>query len=349
MTKRKDILSLISRYRTELMGFAALWILLYHEWWPVFEGSLPGKVEHFLTEMGFYGVDIFFFLSGMGLVFAIGKHSVKTFYQRRLKKLLVPYVVTLLISMVVHRWDGIYFLQILTGWNFWMVDMYTEPWYICAILTLYLLFPLYYKFFRSASRKELFLGLTLVLWLILSNLLRGVQRYDLYGFTNRIPVFLTGVLVGEYCREGKPLRLSAIHWAVCCVMLCAGVVGYYLTYYKKLYILVPASECFLPDYLITLSGVCILSRLLCWLENWECVLLTGIRRVLRFLGTLSLELYCVQYILLQQLQIWMDGKIPRLFANLVDFYVIVLASYGLHKLCAWIHSMLPATGKTTSA
>ena len=59
MPKRNDILSLISRYRTELMGFAALWILLYHEWWPVFEGSLPGKAEHFLTEMGFYGVDIF--------------------------------------------------------------------------------------------------------------------------------------------------------------------------------------------------------------------------------------------------------------------------------------------------
>ena len=331
------------------MGFAALWILLYHEWWSVFGDSLLGKAEHFVAEMGFYGVDIFFFLSGLGLVFAIGKYSVIAFYQRRLKKLLVPYVVTLLICVLVRRWSGIYFLQILTGWNFWMVDMYTEPWYICGIVTLYLLFPIYYRFFRRASHKTVFLGVTLVLWLILSNLLNGIQRFDLYGFTNRIPVFLTGVLVGEYLREGKQLRMSPMHWAVCGVLLCAGVVGHYLTYYKKMFILVPSSECFLPDYLITLSFACVLSQLLCWMETKEAVLLTGIRRILRFLGTLSLELYCVQYILLQQLQIWMDGKIPRLFANIVDFYVIVLAAYGLHKFCAWIHSLLPGNRKPASA
>ena len=53
----KHTLKLISRYRTEIMGFAALWILFYHEWRSVFGNSVLGKAERFIAEMGFYGVD----------------------------------------------------------------------------------------------------------------------------------------------------------------------------------------------------------------------------------------------------------------------------------------------------
>ena len=64
----------IVSYRTELMGLAALWIYIFHEWVPL-APNVPvlGFIEGFIKQIGFFGVDIFFLLSGMGLIFAIEK------------------------------------------------------------------------------------------------------------------------------------------------------------------------------------------------------------------------------------------------------------------------------------
>ena len=43
--------------------------------------------------------------------------------------------------------------------------MYSFLWFVPAILTLYLLFPLYYKVYEKAADKTLFTGAMFVLWL----------------------------------------------------------------------------------------------------------------------------------------------------------------------------------------
>ena len=54
------------------MGFAALWILVFHEWQML---STPGttayEVEWYIKYIGFCGVDIFFVLSGIGMSYAL--------------------------------------------------------------------------------------------------------------------------------------------------------------------------------------------------------------------------------------------------------------------------------------
>ena len=47
--KKTGLYCLISEYRKELMGFAALWILFFHKWLLLFE-SVPiiGQLEFFL-------------------------------------------------------------------------------------------------------------------------------------------------------------------------------------------------------------------------------------------------------------------------------------------------------------
>lgn len=53
------------------MGFAALWILFFHEWQILSTpGSLWHEIEYFVKRIGFCGVDIFFLLSGMGMVYS---------------------------------------------------------------------------------------------------------------------------------------------------------------------------------------------------------------------------------------------------------------------------------------
>ena len=68
----------ISRFRGELMGIAMLFIILFHI-------SLPQSDAFFgLRRMGNIGVDIFLFLSGVGLWFAWTQHpSITYFFSRR--------------------------------------------------------------------------------------------------------------------------------------------------------------------------------------------------------------------------------------------------------------------------
>ena len=85
-------LDLISKYRGAIMGFAALWILFFHEWVTLFVNNQVGvNIEGYLKRIGFCGVDIFLLLSGIGLTFAIRKGNVLTFYYRRIKRILLPF------------------------------------------------------------------------------------------------------------------------------------------------------------------------------------------------------------------------------------------------------------------
>ena len=77
--KIKDIeLANISRFRGELMGAAMLFIILFHV-------GLPREDAFYgLRRMGNVGVDMFLFLSGIGLWFSWVKNpDVKRFFIRR--------------------------------------------------------------------------------------------------------------------------------------------------------------------------------------------------------------------------------------------------------------------------
>ena len=62
-------LSEISEYRTELMGFSAILILICHS---VAYIEMP-RILHYVLSLGNIGVDLFLFLSGMGMWFSITK------------------------------------------------------------------------------------------------------------------------------------------------------------------------------------------------------------------------------------------------------------------------------------
>lgn len=58
----------LSKYRGVLMGFAILWVMYFHI--PI---KSVTEVGWFIHRIGFYGVDIFLFLSGLGVYFSLTK------------------------------------------------------------------------------------------------------------------------------------------------------------------------------------------------------------------------------------------------------------------------------------
>ena len=143
--RTKDIeLANISRFRGELMGAAMLFIILFHV-------GLPRTDLFFgLRRCGNIGVDIFLFLSGIGLWFSwVKQPSTWSFYRRRLLRILPAWLIMASLYYIPRfnpQTGSIIDLigNITINWNFWLHDELTF-WYIPAIMMLYLWAPPYMK------------------------------------------------------------------------------------------------------------------------------------------------------------------------------------------------------------
>ena len=324
----RTVFSLISAQRSALMGFAALWIVVFHVWRPVFDG-VPGleQAEDYARTFGYYGVDMFFFLSGMGLVFSIDKHSLGGFYYRRLQKLALPYVAVGLARLGLERFRLRRLLALWTGYTVLTETMYRYLWFVQGIALLYLLFPLYYAPLRRSKRPALFTGAVLAVWLAATLLSVGHMRADLFGFTNRAAIFLLGVLLGEAGKRGLwPLRRWMIPAAGAALMLGAacGVVSEFRMPKGLAKELVG-----LGGNLFTSLGACVLLSAL--LERFGRAL-RGLRAVLTFFGGFSLEFYCVQDLYARNILIDWLTPLPPLAFNLAAIALATALGWGFWKL-----------------
>lgn len=74
MNIRQTCFSDLSRYRSELMGLAMIFVMLFHVWLP------KSNPMYGLVRCGNVGVDMFLFLSGIGLWYSwTGNRSVVRF------------------------------------------------------------------------------------------------------------------------------------------------------------------------------------------------------------------------------------------------------------------------------
>ena len=147
------------------------------------------------------GVEVFIFLSGLGLFYSMSNNSnVIRFYEKRVKRLIVPYIFIGIIfwgvfDLILNKDGIIRFIK-----DFTFVTFFTEGqrtiWFIGVIFIFYLVFPLVYKHIVSKAGviKTLILVITvyginysiLQLWPnIYDNIEIGIMRF---------PIFILGAL-----------------------------------------------------------------------------------------------------------------------------------------------------------
>lgn len=328
--KEQNSLSLINKYRGALMGVAAILIFLFHEWTPVF-GTVPvvGPFEDFVRRTGFCGVDVFFMLSGMGLTYSIEKSKVLKFYGKRIKRIILPFLIAGIIAAILRKWTFVVFIKNMTGFNFYTVDIYSFLWFVPAIITFYLLFPLYYKLFSLAKNKTLFTLGIIAIWLFISMPFKDVARYDIYGFTNRIPIFVFGVYLG-YLSKKETLKIDVWGWIALAATFLVGIRLSYQTNFNGMYLLVPVSNCCLPNFLLASSGTLLLAGTLNLLNKIKGVGLV-ITKILSFFGMITFELYCIQELLGIKLREMFPVMGPKKM-NLLVFVCAVAGAFAIHLL-----------------
>ncbi len=332
--KEKNAFLLISKYRGAIMGFAALWIFFFHEWQPLASAdSWIAFPEGFLKRIGFCGVDIFLLLSGIGLTYSIEKANLGRFYYNRFKRLILPFLGVAVVRCILENWSAETFFGNISGFNFYTKSMYSFLWFVTAIVTLYLLFPLYYKIFKGASDKILFTAIVILFWLICSIYQRNTPRVDLFGFTNRIPVFLIGVLFGWITQNKKEIRFDGIAWCMVWMTFILGIYLAYLSNYRGMFILVQVSNCCIPNLLIATSLPFLIAKLFAVLSETKILLYLGkpFTSVFRFFGLFTLEFYCFQEWFTRILRGWL-GEMDMAMVNLILFAAVTAIAFAVYLI-----------------
>ena len=159
-TSNKTLQDLLIKHRGPLMGIAALWILLFHTWIPL-AGDVSGlnHVEQYLKQIGCAGVDVFFLLSGLGLVRSYNNNGTLKFYYRRFKRLAIPFYISVaLFALLDGTFNILTYIMNISGYSTFFVNFFAVTWFVPAIGLVYLIFPLYYwvmKAMRSPYPRSL--------------------------------------------------------------------------------------------------------------------------------------------------------------------------------------------------
>ena len=201
------------------MGFAMIIVMLFHV--PLSRSD----AFYGLMRCGNNGVDMFLFLSGIGLWYSWTKPSsessfwekLRKFYFRRFLRLYPAWLIIASLYYIPQYWPNgggyspnLFHLiaNILVGWSFWRIDDLTF-WFVPAIMALYLIAPFYMRLIQR-DRIWRWLPLVTILWYLLVRdwppLWKSVGYVEI--FWSRIPVFLLGINAGEWVKnEAHPQPL----------------------------------------------------------------------------------------------------------------------------------------------
>lgn len=280
----------ISDCRTKIMGAAIIWILLFHlNGRFVVHSYLPGllsAVTAFVLGLGSTGVELFLLCSGFGLCFSMRKNpNVLRFYLNRAKRILPEYILGLALVQPMDRLrPAILILELLTV-SYYLNES-SHFWFISAIVLLYLVFPLIYRFLAGKDDKTF--RIRAVLLVSVSTLVTFALHfifpyYDDHLCTvfDKFTIFIIGVIIGVRYDPEKKIAGKRGIFAVL-----VAFEALLIAYMAYLYIYVPHEKYFLRGFIIIPLSVTIAFLLVLVLRR------SGIRySLLSLAGKTSLSLY----------------------------------------------------------
>lgn len=360
--KIKDIdLVNISRFRGEHMGMAMFFIILFH----VF---LPRTDDFFgLRRMGNLGVDMFLFLSGVGLWFSWAKVKIESFsdfrkayisfYKRRLSRIYPAWIIIACLFYIPHdlfpdvgdvspvtkfyaslftnsyslpTLDGVIEAlgDILINWDFWLNDEGTF-WYIPATMMLYLFAPPYMELIRRHPIYH-WLVIVMVMWCVLVQYVTPIHHAvgHIEIFWSRVPIFFLGINMGEAVRKKQSLDGQSI-WMIWIMFGMTLSTSIWLE--QEMHGRFPL---FLERMLyipLTVTTIILLNRVFRRTPSW-------VNKPIAWVGSISLEAYLIHIeFVLKPIETYHLGYWPTF---LLTVAITLPLAYVLHRA---INGPLPAS------
>ena len=328
----------LSRYRSELMGVAMLWVMLFHS----FDLDLGHPLLNRVRAAGFGGVDIFILLSSMGLTMSLIRREQDdaAFMRRRAGRILpayytvmVPYTLFLIFTQDVP-WSALF-------WNgtllyYWIRCPGAFNWYICGAMLFYAATPPVLRWLRRQHRKGRLIpvtGAAMFAGLALCQLLTREGYFYTLDIFYRIPVFVLGMTLGIFILEERRLGRKDILFWVLWTVLGAGYLAASLAFPGEEHLLV------LPLAHLFVFSTVPMCLVLCMI--FQYLPLGWLRRLLRLVGENSLEIYLLNVSVFSQVDLIRQfvsfGPSNRMY-YLLSFLVNIVLGVLLHKGVEFLRS-----------
>ena len=310
MTSRKTFnLFTISEARNVIFGIATLWIGLFHSDYMTLSRITDNQffIDLFgsFRGMGNIGVDMFLFLSGIGLYFSYSKDShVLNFWKKRLKRVL-PTALLIGIFYFSFRYatgrynSGLTHYLSRISFTYFFFKGERVFWFISVILALYIVFPIFYKLIE---RFRLWGMLGLVAVIVAGTFLVRAVAPGFYSIWEialcRVPSFVIGIWAGKFVMEKKEINRN---WLWFFLALAVAMTALLTSYSPIMKSLIPGyNKEIEPMYIFfyRYTGT-ILAITLVILLSWLCTTIRHkgrgnlLRNFFEFVGMYSMEYYMI--------------------------------------------------------
>ena len=330
MKNKADInYSLLSKYRVELMGLAAIFIMAFHSHTAFSNGNYNAYFQTIIHQLNI-GVEIFLIVSGIGLYFSLSKDNFN-FKQYFTKRLLNVYLIYLIISFPLILFNNIAFggsftdfILDWTGIAFYMGKRYVFEnhggWYVMLIMPLYAIYPLIYKAQKYLEKKKADL-IAVILFTVFHIFLcyyLSVTQPDIYNnyevaFT-RIPVFIIGSYMGKLVYNKNKISAGGYITTV------SGIIVFLITYKMPIKFILPRFN----KLLLSIS-ICLIFVIIMYMINSKTI-----ENILSFFGKMSLELYLTHNLINELL--FKEGLCHNIKQYILIIIISIPISYLISKL-----------------
>lgn len=304
-----NYITLLSKHRSAIMGFAILWVMSFH-----LRVSVDFIPFMMLRKIGYGGVDIFLFLSGFGLYYSCSKENFnkRLYYKNRFKRILPEFWIVLVVVFILQRdfsCQSFYTLICCAstlGLWVWGKIPYVL-WYISCILLFYAIYPQYYSLFKKYGIivPLLCIGggfvimVSYALFCIFFHDIENVGGEAVYAYA-RIPIFFLGSIFGWLAKNDGKITLNntqKIFALVTVLLLFIASVGVAKIYPSN--ILRVCSLFFIPFIIVTPVLCIILAVLFNKINIMD--------KIFAYIGSLSLELYMCHVYIFKQFHYFVDN------------------------------------------
>lgn len=269
--------TIIFEDRAYIMGIAMLLVIVYH-----FVCWVGFGVLLFPFRWGYIGVDIFLFLSAIGLCFSYPQYSYKEYIKRRIVRIMPLYILAAIVDSCFYIYTGQGQLNLwdwfcnLTSLSFYNIGGFQRDWYLSSLLLLYIIFPVLYKLVNKYTIYGVLVSLLIALFAV--GCISMNWRYNC--LISRIPIFLFGIYTFNYFQN----KYSEDNYRrIICIASMLGVLLLGLAMLR----IVPYY--YLSTALIAPIFVCIISSLYKLISK-------KILYIIQFVGKYSLEFYIANII-----------------------------------------------------
>jgi peptidoglycan/LPS O-acetylase OafA/YrhL len=340
-----------------IQGFAAVAIIVHHI---SQELAQEAGAIGFFEGIGVLFVGIFFFFSGYGLYTSLKtkENYLKGFLRKRLVTILVPFYMCILVFVMAACICGMKFtplqlLAVLSGWS--LINMHM--WYIVEIAVLYLAFFLIYRLIKNRTAATVVMGIFVLAMMAGSLMLcHGADMSSRGWFQgewwyNSSFLFVVGIIFSKHSDGIRKIARKGYYLLLVVFAALTAVLALQTAYMLRKYSYwseIPGQD---PKYL---DKVRCLSVQLPWIFVFVCFLLLVMMKVrfgnpvLKFLGSISLELYLIHNLFIAGLR---SGDIFKVTSPGMYCFLTILMAVGLATVISGFDKHLIAllTGKKKAA